>query len=86
MKRNRERHIPTAELHRWFRDAVLGQPMGSLAKCKHITQTDDLPPTFALFVKNPKKVQVCQLRNLENNIRRTFAFDGSPIRWVTKQN
>ncbi|MBT3598649.1 ribosome biogenesis GTPase Der [Candidatus Peregrinibacteria bacterium] len=86
VKRNRERHIPTAELHRWFRDAVLGQPMGSLAKCKHITQTDDLPPTFALFVKNPKKVQVCQLRNLENNIRRTFAFDGSPIRWVTKQN
>jgi predicted GTPase len=38
-----------------------------------------------LFVKSPRDVDVTQLRFLENNIRDTFAFEGSPIRWIIKQ-
>jgi len=86
VQRNRTRRIPTKDLHRWFKDAVAGQPMGALARAKHITQADELPPTFVIFVKNPKKVQVSQLRNLDNAIRRTYAFEGTPIRWLTKAN
>lgn len=84
VQRNRTRRIPTKDLHRWFQDAVAGQPMGSLATSKHITQAEELPPTFVIFVKDPKRVRISQLRSLENNLRRTYAFDGTPIRWITK--
>ena len=85
-QRNRTRRIPTKDLHRWFSDAVANQPLGSLATSKHITQAEELPPTFVLFVRNPQKVRISQLRALENNIRRTYAFEGTPIRWITKGN
>jgi GTP-binding protein len=84
VSRNRLRRIPTRQLQSWYRDAVLGQPMRTLAASKFITQAEDPPPTFVLFVKDPKKVQVSQLRFLENNIRKTFGFEGTPVRWVKK--
>ncbi len=84
VQRNRSRRITTRELHRWFEQIVHGQPLGEIGKCKHITQADDLPPTFVLFVKDAKRVRVSQLRYLENRLRETFGFDGVPIRWVTK--
>tara|TARA_Y100000310_G_scaffold344158_1_gene455437 strand:- start:2029 stop:3375 length:1347 start_codon:yes stop_codon:yes gene_type:complete len=84
VQRNRTRRLPTKDLHRWFRDTVASHPMGSLASAKHITQAEELPPTFVIFVKNPQKVQITQLRTLENNLRRTYAFEGTPIRWITK--
>jgi GTP-binding protein len=81
---SRTRRLNTKDLHRWYGDAVYGQPMGELSRSKHITQAEDIPPTFVLFVKDPKKVRVSQLRYLENNLRKTFEFEGSPIRWITK--
>jgi GTP-binding protein len=82
---NRLRRIPTKELQRWYRDTVLDQPMGQLCRSKFITQADEVPPTFVLFVKDPKSVQVSQLRYLENRLRETFSFEGTPVRWVTKE-
>ncbi len=84
VQQSRVRRISTRELHRWFERTVHGQPLGEVGKAKHITQAKDLPPTFVLFVKNPKRVSVSQLRHLENRLRETFGFDGSPIRWVLK--
>ncbi|MBM3231395.1 ribosome biogenesis GTPase Der [Candidatus Peregrinibacteria bacterium] len=82
--RNRERRIATKDLNEWYRRTVYGQPMGEIGKSKHITQSDDIPPTFVVFVRDPKKVQVSQLRYLDNSIRKTFAFEGTPIRWISK--
>ena len=82
--RNRNRRIPARELLRWYESASQRIPAQMLAKSKFITQGEELPPTFVIFVKNPKKVSVSQLRFLENNIRQTFAFEGSPIRWILK--
>ncbi|MBU0767289.1 ribosome biogenesis GTPase Der [Patescibacteria group bacterium] len=84
VQQSRSRRIPTKDLNEWFRDAVYGKPMGSLSSSKHITQAEDVPPTFAIFVKNPKDVHVSQLRYLENNLRKTFGLEGTPVRWVTK--
>ncbi|MBI3618438.1 ribosome biogenesis GTPase Der [Candidatus Peregrinibacteria bacterium] len=84
IQRNRLRRIATKELHRWFGHSVDSQPMGALQTAKHITQADEIPPTFVLFVKNPKQVQLSQLRYLENRLRETFDFAGTPVRWVTK--
>lgn len=84
VQRSRTRRIPDRELHRWYRDSVANQPVGALAAGKHLTQAEQLPPTFVLFVRNPKQVQLSQLRFLENRLRETFGFDGTPVRWITK--
>lgn len=85
VQRNRIRRIATNDLHRWLEETVYGQPMQSLINTKHITQADEVPPTFILFCKDPKKIQVSQLRFLDNQLRKTFAFEGTPVRWITKQ-
>lgn len=84
VQRNRTRRIATKDLNDWYKQSVYGQPMAELAKSKLITQADEVPPTFVIFVKDPKKIQVSQLRFLDNSIRKTFAFEGTPIRWITK--
>ncbi|NLG06922.1 ribosome biogenesis GTPase Der [Candidatus Peribacteria bacterium] len=85
VQRNRTRRIATKALHQWFQDAVSGQPMKSVVQSKYVTQAQDVPPTFVLFVQNPKNVAVSQLRYLENRLREVFAFEGTPIRWITKK-
>ena len=82
--RSRSRRIPVRELRRWFEASIQRLPAKVLARTKHLTQAADLPPTFILFVRNPKEVQVSQLRYLENSLRKTFGFEGTSIRWVTK--
>ena len=84
VQRSRVRHLTTRDLRRWFEQVVHGQPLGEVGKCKHLTQAEDIPPTFVLFVKDAKRVRVSQLRYLENRLRETFSFDGVPIRWITK--
>ncbi|MDD5469431.1 MAG: ribosome biogenesis GTPase Der [Candidatus Peribacteraceae bacterium] len=82
--RNRRRRIPTKALCEWFESVVHGQQTQALLKSKFITQADEVPPTFVLFVKDPRKIPVSRLKFLENRMRETFAFEGTPIRWVTK--
>ncbi|PIP65770.1 ribosome biogenesis GTPase Der [Candidatus Peregrinibacteria bacterium CG10_big_fil_rev_8_21_14_0_10_49_16] len=81
---NRARRIPTKELHNWYEQVAYGQSVTQLSSAKHITQASDIPPTFVLFTKQPKKIQLSHLRYLENQMRSTFGFEGTPIRWVTK--
>lgn len=81
---SRVRRISTHQLQRWFQQVIHDQPVGQLATCKHITQAKDIPPTFVLFVRDPKRISISQLRFLENRFRETFGFDGTPIRWITK--
>lgn len=81
--RNRLRRIPTKELLRWFEETVQRAP-GTIAKSKFVTQAKDIPPTFVLFCKKPAAIRTSDLRYLENSLRATFAFDGTPMRWTTK--
>ncbi len=80
----RKLRIPMRDLKKWFERVTYGQPLGEIARSKYITQADDIPPTFVVFVKNPKNVGVSQLRYLDNRLRETFGFDGTPVRWITK--
>jgi GTPase len=84
--RNRNRRIVTRDLRRWFEGAVQRAPSKGLSRCKFLTQAEEVPPTFVLFVPNPKEVTVAQLRFLENSMRETFAFEGTPIRMITKKD
>jgi GTP-binding protein len=85
VQRNRSRRIPTHELHRWFQDTVHGQLLKTIGHAKHLTQADEIPPTFVLFVKNPKEVRVNELNFLENRLRETYDFTGTPVRFTTKR-
>lgn len=84
--RNRLRRIGTKDLLRWYETAVQRVPAMVLSRSKFITQAEDIPPTFVIFVKKPSDVRKSQLRFLENNLRETFAFEGTPVRWVTRQS
>ncbi len=82
--RNMRRRITPRELNSFLRDVVAGHPMTSLKTCKHITQAKDTPPTFVLFVRNPKTIQLSQLRYLENRLRERVGLEGVPVKWITK--
>lgn len=84
IQRNRLRRVEEKDMRQFLHDAIQGQPMSSLASAKHVVQAKDPPPTFVLFVRNPKAVQVTQLRYLENRLRETFGLEGTPVRWITK--
>lgn len=80
IKRNRLLRVPTKELHHWLLNAISTQPMTALHSAKHITQTKDPPPSFVIFVRHPKYVQVSMLRYLDNRLRETFGLEGVPVR------
>ena len=45
-----------------------------------MTQIKTLPPTFALWVSQPKELPDAYLRYLENGMREDFELDGVPLR------
>ena len=50
----------------------------------YATQTGVVPPTFVMFVNDTKLISDNYLRYLENNIRKAFNFEGTPIRITLK--
>ena len=52
---------------------------GGRLRISYCTQSDDVPPTFVLFVNNPNYFHFSYKRYLENAIRKEFGFDCCPI-------
>jgi GTP-binding protein len=50
-----------------------------------MTQVAVHPPVFALFVGHPENITAAYLRFLENQIRETFGFSGTPMRLVVRK-
>lgn len=50
----------------------------------YATQAASLPPTFLLFVSDPRGVRVAYRRYLVNQLRAAYGFVGTPIRLVLK--
>jgi GTP-binding protein len=57
---------------------------GQQLKIYYATQVRSDPPTFMLFVNNPKLLHFTYVRFLENRIREEYGFLGTPIRFVAK--
>ncbi|MDR0678416.1 MAG: ribosome biogenesis GTPase Der [Holosporaceae bacterium] len=83
------KRISTGHLNKWFREAVLKNPPplvnGVPIKLKYIAQTNCKPPTFMLFANRVKHIPVSYERYLLNNMRRSFDFQGVPLRIFLKQ-
>jgi len=57
---------------------------GRQLKIFYSTQVRSDPPTFILYVNDPKLVHFSYQRYLENRFRESYSFVGTPIRFVLK--
>lgn len=58
---------------------------GGRLKILYASQVSSAPPTFVLFVNNPEFMHFSYQRYLENRLRETFNFDGTPINIICRQ-
>jgi GTP-binding protein len=81
-------HVPTSALNAILQEAQERHPAPSHAgrqlKIYYGTQVHTDPPTFLLYVNDPKLSHFTYKRYLENRIREKFPFTGTPIRVVFK--
>jgi GTP-binding protein len=85
---NHSMRIPTGELNRIVRDAVDSHPLndkGRTFKVRYATMASVKPPTIVLFVNDPEMLHFGYRRYLENQIRKAYAFEGTPIRLFARK-
>ncbi len=58
---------------------------GKRLKIFYITQASVKPPTFVIFVNDKKLAHFSYIRYLENQMRSTFGFEGTPIRFIIRE-
>ena len=82
----RYQRIPTAALNKFMRDTVSAHPPaskgGKRVKFFYATQVSVAPPTFVFFVNKPEWVHFSYQRYLENRLRESFDFPGTPVRFI----
>ena len=59
--------------------------MGKKLKIYYATQQSVAPPTFVLFVNDEKLMHFSYQRYIENAFRKTFGFEGTPLRFILRQ-
>lgn len=84
-----KKRIPTNVLNEIMQDAQMMNEApnfnGGRLKIIFANQVDVAPPTFVLFVNNPKFVHFSYQRYLENRLRASYDFDGTPIKFILRQ-
>lgn len=92
VKRVSENHhlrVPTHVLNDMIMDAVAMNPTptdkGKRLKINYVTQVAVQPPTFVFFVNEPELMHFSYRRFLENRLRATFDFEGTPIHIISRK-
>jgi GTPase len=82
----RGQRVPTAALNRWLEQASGRTPpppsRGRSVKIRYVTQARVGPPEFVFFTTGP--LAPSYRRYLEHDLRRTFGFQGTPLRLVDR--
>ncbi len=82
----RRKRVSTGELNRMLLAATERTPpppvRGRRPKLFYATQAAVAPPTFVFFASDGSAVHFSYRRYLENQLRETFGFDGTPIKLV----
>ena len=85
---NANRRISTGILNDIIQQAItVKEPplvSGRRLKIMFATQVQVAPPTFVLFVNDSKLIHFSYQRYIENNIRKSADFSGTPIKLVVK--
>jgi GTP-binding protein len=82
--RERWRRVTTGEMNRFLKTVDFERatvPLKNRIRIYYMTQAAVAPPTFILFTDKDVKLHFSYQRFLENQIRETFAFEGTPI-WI----
>ena len=58
---------------------------GKRLRIYYITQVSVKPPTFVMFVNDKKLTHFSYTRYIENQIRTTFGFRGTPVRFIYRE-
>lgn len=81
---NRGRKVATSELNEVMGKVIEDYPppavKGKYVRIKYITQLPGKTPSFAFFCNLPQYVKESYKRYLENKLRESFNFTGTPIR------
>ncbi|MBR7024637.1 MAG: ribosome biogenesis GTPase Der [Selenomonadaceae bacterium] len=82
--------IQTSVLNELIRDAVAVNPppskKGKAAKIFFVTQADICPPRFIIFVNEPELLHFSYLRFIENRLRESFGFEGTPLKFFVRKH
>lgn len=82
----RLRRIPTSSLNKFLREAVASHfppsKGGKRLRFYYLTQGEVDPPTFVFFVNDARLVHFSYQRYLENRLRQSFGFQGTPLRLI----
>ena len=86
---NQAMRVQTGVLNEILTEAVaLQQPpsdKGKRLKLYYITQVSVKPPTFVIFVNDKQLTHFSYTRYLENKLRDTFGFQGTPLRFIYRE-
>lgn len=86
---NQTLRIQSSTLNDVIMDAVASNPTptdkGRRLKIYYTTQVGVAPPTFIIFVNDPELLHFSYRRYLENKLRETFHFEGTPIRIIARE-
>ncbi len=84
VQESRSTRVPTGELNRLVMESVSRHAppskRGKRLKIYYATQVGKAPPRFVFFVNDPQLVHFSYQRYLENQLRESFGFEGSPLR------
>lgn len=58
---------------------------GKKLKIFYVTQVGVKPPTFVIFVNDKELMHFSYTRYLENQIRETFGFKGTPLKFIVRE-
>jgi GTP-binding protein len=80
-----KKRISTSQLNKYFGEWVEKFPpplyKNRRVKLNYITQVSTAPPTFVIYTNFPEGIHFSYERYLQNQIRKTFSFEGVPVRF-----
>lgn len=86
---NHAMRVQTGVLNEIMSEAVaMQQPpsdKGKRLRLYYITQVSVKPPTFVIFVNDKELMHFSYTRYIENQIRETFGFKGTPLRFIIRE-
>lgn len=86
---NHAMRVATGVLNEILAEAVaMHQPpsdKGKRLRLYYITQVSVKPPTFVIFVNDKKLMHFSYTRYIENQIRETFGFKGTPLKFIIRE-
>lgn len=86
---NHAMRVSTGVLNEIMAEAVaMQQPpndKGKILRLYYITQAAVKPPTFVIFVNDKELMHFSYTRYIENQIRETFGFRGTPLKFIIRE-